>query len=232
MAMTLPPSARPCPSGRARPRRRGAALLAALALAGAPLAAQQTEDGAAAPGGGIDIEAPVAGGGGDGEAGGTRSYVLEESQDWRIVCVETSLEHDPCVLNQILTDEGGNPTATVEIINLPNQEAEAGVTITTPLETLMSRQITMSVDGSAPRQIGFTYCLEDGCRAQVGFSSQEIAAFRRGSEAVMRIFPLVAPDQPVDLRVSLLGFTAGFARIEELNALNAEAAAAARAAQE
>jgi invasion protein IalB len=222
----------PIPTARIQPTRAAAALLAALALAApiaAPLGAQEAGTGGAAPGGGIDVEAPV-GEGGDG--GGTQSYVREESQDWRIVCVETSLEHDPCVLNQILTDEGGNPTATVEIINLPGQEAEAGVTITTPLETLLSRQITMSVDDSAPRQIGFTYCLQDGCRAQVGFSSQEINAFRRGNEAVMRIFPLVAPDQPVDLRVSLLGFTAGFARIEELNALNAEAAAAARAAQE
>jgi invasion protein IalB len=230
--MTLLRTARPRPSGLSTPRRPGAARLAALALvlAGAPLAAQEAGDAAEAPGGGIDVEAPVADGGDAGD--GTQSYILEESQDWRIVCVQTSLEHDPCVLNQVLTDEGGNPTATVEIINLPNQEAEAGVTITTPLQTLLSRQITMSVDGSGPRQIAFTYCLEDGCRAQVGFSTQEINAFRRGNEAVLRIFPLVAPDQPVDLRVSLLGFTAGFARIEELNALNAEAAAAARAAQE
>lgn len=227
--MTLIRTDRPRPSAPFQPRRVGAALLAALTLA-APLAAQEADDGAEAPGGGIGVEAPVAEGGAAGE--GTQSYVLEESQDWRIVCVQTSLEHDPCVLNQVLTDEGGNPTATVEIINLSDQEAEAGVTITTPLETLLSRQITMSVDGGTPRQIAFTYCLEDGCRAQVGFSSQEINAFRRGTEAVMRIFPLVAPDQAVDLRVSLLGFTAGFARIEELNALNAEAAAAARAAQE
>ena len=223
--MTLTRTARRAPRGLLQSSRAAAALLAALALA-APLGAQEAETGGAAPGGAIDVETPV------GEGGGAQSYLLEESEDWRIVCVETPLEHDPCGMNQVLTDEGGNPTATVEVINLPNQEAEAGVTITTPLETLLWRQLSLSVDGGAARQFPFTYCLQDGCRVQLGFSAQDLNAFRRGNEAVIRIYPLIAPDQPVDLRVSLLGFTAGFARIEELNALNAEAAAAASAAQE
>jgi invasion protein IalB len=198
------------------------ALVAALACA--PAAAQDNDLQ-------LDMGTPVDQGSGEAEAGA--NYVLEMSGDWEIRCLRTGLEHDPCAIVQILQDEQDNAVATIEVFNLPEgQEAAAGATIETPLETLLNRQITLSVDGAARRQYPFTFCNRSGCVARVGFTEAEVDQFRRGAVAQMTIFPLVAPDTPVTLDISLSGFTAGFSRISELNALYAEAVAEAQAAQQ
>ena len=49
-----------------------------------------------------------------------------------------------------------------------------------------------------------------GCVARVGFTAEEIAAFKAGGKATMTIVPAVAPDKTVALDMSLKGFTAGF----------------------
>ena len=200
------------------------AIAAALALAG-PVAAQ--EGGAA-----LDLGTPV------GEEAAQdpqlgEAYLLEVAGDWQIQCVRTGLEHDPCALQQTLLDQGGNPTATIELFNLPEgAQAVAGATIVTPLETLLTRQVTLSVDGGQAKRYPFTVCTQSGCIARVGFTQADLDAFRRGAEAVMTIVPAGAPDTEVTLPISLVGVTAGYDRIAELNALNAEARAAAQAAQE
>lgn len=208
-----------------------ASLLAGAALAlAAPGAIAQGDGGA-----GLDLgtpaeEAAPAQGGETTPLG--EAYLLEVSGDWQIQCVRTRLEHDPCALQQTLRDTGGNPTATIELFNLPaGSEAVAGATIVTPLETLLTRQVTLSVDGGQAKRYPFTVCTTVGCIARVGFTQADLDAFRRGAEAQMTIVPAGAPDQEVALRISLSGVTAGYARIEELNALNAQAIAEARAAQ-
>ncbi len=207
-------------------RRLAPAMIAALAL-GIPVSAQEQDDLQ------LDMGTPV-----DGEAGAAETpmgepYILEVSGDWEIRCIRTSLEHDPCALHQVLEDAQDNAVATIEVVNLPEeQEAEAGATIVTPLETLLTRQLTMSVDGGARRQYPFSFCTRQGCVARVGFTGAEVDAFRRGAVAQMTIYPAGAPETAVNLDASLSGFTAGFDRLEELNALNAEAVAAARAAQQ
>ena len=56
-----------------------------------------------------------------------------------------------------------------------------------------------------------------------------MAQFKKGANATMTIVPFVAPDQKVELKVSLKGFTAGLDAVAAANKL-ADAAAAAAAA--
>lgn len=199
-----------------------ASIALAVALASvAPLHAQDSSNNL-----GLDMGTPVAPTEQDllGEP-----YVLEVSGDWEVRCVRTPLEHDPCALHQLLEDEQGNAVATIELVNLPGQgEAAAGATIVTPLETLLTQQITLSVDGGQGRRYPFTFCTQVGCVARVGFTGSDVDAFRRGANAQLAIVPASAPDQQVLLGVSLMGISAGYDRIVELNALNAEAVEAAR----
>jgi len=212
-----------------RALRASGVLALAVALAASPLAAQETDET-------LDLEMGTAvdeaGTGPDTTPVG-EPYILEVSGDWEIRCIATSLEHDPCALHQLLQDGAGNSVATIELVNLPEgNEAAAGATIVTPLETLLTRQLTLSVDGGQARRYPFTFCTQTGCAARVGFTEAEVDQFRRGAVARLTIFPAGAPDTPVNLEASLSGFTAGYRRIEELNELNAEAIAAARAAAE
>jgi len=149
------------------------------------------------------------------------TYVEEVFQDWEMRCVRVEDGSDPCQLFQLLQDEEGNSVAEISKFGLPEGgEAVAGATIITPLETLLTQQIAMSVDGGAVRRYPFTWCSAIGCVARVGFTEEEVAEFRRGAEATLTIVPAAAPDQQVNLSISLMGFSAGFDAVNEANQAN------------
>ncbi|MDT0683728.1 invasion associated locus B family protein [Roseicyclus sp. F158] len=161
-----------------------------------------------------------------------QTYILEASGDWEVHCVNTQLDADPCVLHQLLQDGAGNSVATIEIVSIPGgQQAVAGATIVTPLETLLTQQVTLSVDSGQARRYPFTFCVPAGCVSRVGFTEAEVNSFRRGAAANLRIVPASAPDQEVNLNVSLSGFTDGFSMVREANLANAAEIEELQAAQ-
>lgn len=184
--------------------------------------AQQAADGnAAAPGDlsmGEDAAAAPS-----GEPGAGQTYVAETFGDWEMRCVKAGDGKDPCQLYQLLEDESGNSVAEMSIFGLPEgQQAAAGATIITPLETLLTKQLTLSVDGGAGKRYPYTFCNQVGCFARVGFTSAEIAQFKKGASATLTIVPAAAPDQAVKLTVSLSGFTAGYDAVNKHNDENGQ----------
>jgi len=144
------------------------------------------------------------------------SYVGNTHGDWEMVCVRIPDEEDPCQMYQLLRDGEGNATAEISMFPLPaGQDAVAGATILTPLETLLTAQLVMQVDSDTAKHYPFTFCTAIGCIARVGFTEEEIAAFRRGATATWTLVPVAAPDQTVDLNMSLIGFTAAFTELSE-----------------
>ena len=143
-------------------------------------------------------------------------YIAAESGDWALRCLKAEEgSSDPCQLYQLLRDEDGNSVAEISMFPLADGgEAAAGATIVVPLETLLTEQVTISVDGSNARRIPFTFCNGAGCVSRVGFSDEHVNQFKRGNQATLRIVPAAAPDQPVLLTISLTGFTVGFDGLE------------------
>ena len=139
-------------------------------------------------------------------------YIREEFGDWALRCLVAEIgSSDPCQLYQLLNDNDGTSVAEISMFPLPNgNAAAAGATIVVPLETLLTEQLLISVDGSATRQYPFTFCNRAGCIARVGFTAEELNQFKRGSTATMRMVPAAAPDEQVVLNISLSGFTAGY----------------------
>lgn len=138
-------------------------------------------------------------------------YIREVFGDWSLRCVKLAEGPEPCELYQLLLDADLNPVAEISMFPLPpGGQAAAGANIVAPLETLLTEQLTLSVDGGTPRRYPFSFCNSAGCIARVGFSAEDVLAFKRGSAATLRIVPAVAPDEEVVLTISLLGFTAGF----------------------
>ncbi len=183
---------------------RVTALAGIIALFG--LAAKaQSEDAADSPLTGLST-GEIIGEDGDGE-----SYVGNTHADWEMVCVRIPDEEDPCQMYQLLRDAEGNATAEISMFPLPpGQDAVAGATILTPLETLLTAQLVMQIDGGAAKRYPFTFCTAIGCIARVGFTAEEVDAFRGGAEATWTLVPVAAPDQTVELSMSLMGFTAAF----------------------
>ena len=211
-------------------------LLALLALAG-PLAAQEApeapvteappaeaapaEPAPAEPAETPPAEAPAAGTGPaddlalgepvDEEPQVGQPYERATFGDWALRCIQAEEGPDPCQLYQLLLDAEGNAVAEISMFPLPEgQEAAAGATIVAPLETLLTEELTLSVDGTAARRYPFTFCNGAGCVARVGFTAEEIAQFKAGNAAQLSIVPAAAPDQRVELTISLAGFTDGY----------------------
>jgi invasion protein IalB len=177
--------------------------IALLALA-APASAQEAAPDPAAD---LSLGEPIDG----GEPRVGEPYTREEFGDWSLRCLRSAEGADPCQLYQLLMDADGNAVAEISMFPLPEgNRAAAGATIVAPLESLLTEQITIAVDGTAARRYPFTFCNGAGCVARVGFTAEEVAQFQRGRTATLRIVPAVAPDQEVVLTISLVGFTAGY----------------------
>lgn len=168
-----------------------------------------------APGGDLATGAAV----GEALGGGPQIYVREEHGDWEVRCLEAPEgQDDPCQLYQRLADQQGNPTADVNFFDLPDGgEIVAGATVLTPLQTLLTAQVTMTVDGGQPRRYPYSFCDPTGCYSRMGFTAADVAAFKRGATATLVVVPALAPDQQAQLTMSLVGFTAGLAAVEVAN---------------
>jgi invasion protein IalB len=143
-------------------------------------------------------------------------FEREKQGDWSIRCVRVEEGEDPCDLYQLLLDPDGNAVAEISIRPLADGgEAAAGANIVAPLETLLTAGLVLSVDGSAERRYPFSFCNEGGCISRVGLTAEEVEGFRRGNSAQLTLVPAVAPDETVDLTISLSGFTAGYEAVSQ-----------------
>ncbi|MDQ2088593.1 invasion associated locus B family protein [Marimonas arenosa] len=198
-------------------------LIAALGLAQAAFA--QDTGTAAKPEGSAQTEATTAGEqdpqsedaaaalnmGQEAAAEIPQPYFREEHGDWKLQCYPVEEGDEPCQLYQLLKDEQGTDVAEVALFRLPEGgQAVAGATVTVPLETLLTAQLTIAVDGAKGKRYPFSFCTPVGCYARIGFTAADIAAFKKGAKATVTLVPAPAPDQKVELDMSLNGFTAGF----------------------
>lgn len=183
--------------------------LAALLALSAPLAAQDTTTNAEegeqdVPG--LDMGSEVK----DGPQLGER-YSREKHGDWDIACIKTDQEKDPCSMLQILLDPSGNPIAEYSLFRIAaGGQAVAAASVVVPLETLLPAQLTVAINGGTPKRYQYTFCNPIGCVAQLGITAEEIEAMKKGASATISLVPAPAPDQKIDLTLSLKGFTAAF----------------------
>jgi len=198
------------------------ALALILALAALPIAAQTAEEAPA--------EAPVAADAAtaDGLSMGLEvsesdlgdTYVAGTFESWEQRCVRTPSGIDPCQLYILLKDGEGNNVAEFTMFSLPKGSegpAVAGATFIAPLETLLTAGMTLQIDAGTAKAYPFTFCTQIGCIARLGFTADEVAQMKKGANAKITIVPFVAPNEKVELAISLKGFTAGLAAVDAAN---------------
>lgn len=204
----------------------------AAALVALPAYAQdtaETEDapaaaaeGSVAPGG-LSLGEDTGAGAAAAPAAGQNqpeTYVKATHGSWELQCLrapEGSEAEDPCQMYQLLQDGDGNNVAEVSLFRVANGgQVAAGGTFVVPLETLLTQKMTIAVDGGQAKRYDFSFCTPVGCYARVGFTEEDVNRFKGGASAKITIVPALAPDQKVELDMSLSGFTAGY---EETSAL-------------
>lgn len=191
---------------------RPLAAAALIAMAGAGLAQTESEDTGTAADQLLDMGQTVAE---DGPKPGER-YSRETFGDWDMACVKTETGDDPCSMLQMLNADDGYPMAEVSMFRIEQEggQAVAGATIIAPLETLLPQGITIAIDGAPGKRYNFTFCNPVGCVAQIGITQADVDAMKKGKEAKLSIRPAQAPDQLIELQLSLKGFTAAYDAVD------------------
>ncbi|MDW3184275.1 invasion associated locus B family protein [Roseobacter sp.] len=139
------------------------------------------------------------------------TYVKETYGDWSMRCIKTEEGEDPCQMYQLLADDEGTPISEFTLFRLPDGgQARAGATVIVPLETSLAAQLTVKIDSNPAKRYPFAFCNSIGCYARIGLTQQDIDGFKKGNQAVLTIVPVLAPDQKVDVSLSLTGFTAAY----------------------
>ena len=132
--------------------------------------------------------------------------------DWQVRCAPDGKE---CFIYQLAVDQAKNPVAEVSLLKLPEEsEADAGVTVVTPLGTLLTTGVIFQVDAGEKRQYPFAWCSQVGCFARFGLTKPSIDTLKRGKSGTISLVSVGRPEQPVVLNLSLSGFTAAFDALE------------------
>ena len=138
------------------------------------------------------------------------AYLREKHGKWELRCIKDKVvEKEECRIFNLLADQDGNLIAQLDMQVLPKGgQAVAGVDIATPLGSLLTAQVVMTIDAGKAKRYPYTWCDQQGCYARFGMTKGEIDSMKRGAKANMTIFSVTAPDQPLNLELSLSGFTA------------------------
>lgn len=199
-----------------------ALTVTALAALAAPVVAQQGTTGLPGPSLGTPVPAPGAQQAAKpaqpaplpksrADAQPRQPYEIGVFSEWRVRCIRIDeAPTDPCEMGQVLKTADGSPTAEVSLFRLEREGVAAGATVISPLETLLPRGVTLTVDGGQGKMYPFTFCNRQGCLSQLAFTPDELAAMKKGTAATVTIYPVAAPDKPVTVTMSLSGFTAAF----------------------
>ena len=142
-------------------------------------------------------------------------YQLGTYGDWSVRCLRApDDQNDPCEMHQLMLGPDGSPTAEINLFQVNRENVVAGATIVTPLETLLTQNLRLKIDGGTGKVYPFTLCSRQGCVAQVGFLDEELNAMKAGTEAQVIIVPAAAPESTVELKISLSGFTAAYEALQ------------------
>ncbi|PHO03914.1 invasion-associated locus B family protein [Rhodobacteraceae bacterium 4F10] len=162
-------------------------------------------DGSLAMGETVNNNAPAQ------SSGPTDDVTNDTYGDWSLQCAKTGPEPRPCRMYQLLKDASGTPVAEVTAYRLPDgSPAAAGATFVVPLETLLTSQLTVTIDGTTTKRYPFAFCNTIGCFARIGLTAEEVEAYKAGTNVALTIFPARSPNQPVNVSMSLRGFTAAY----------------------
>lgn len=181
--------------------------------------ADQTAEDAEADAAPADAEKPAAN---DPNRPGTY-YAKSEHGDWTIRCIRAGEGKDPCEMYKLLNDQDDNAVAELTLVPLSNGNVAAGATLVAPLETDLIEGLGFRVDSGEMRGYPFSFCAPVGCISRLGFTQAELNGMKRGNKATVQLLPFGGdPKKPVQLDISLSGFTAAFDELAAYAALPAD----------
>ncbi len=130
--------------------------------------------------------------------------------DWEIRCVR----EDDCVMTQLHRRSQQSADAVFTIIKPRGLSAENGqpieafAEIVVPLGVYLPGGLGLKVDQQPAKAAPFERCIDAGCIVRAPLSGDLLSNMKTGNTAFIVIFG--GPEQPVQVPISLSGFTAAF----------------------
>lgn len=149
-----------------------------------------------------------------GLPGGAQS-LNEEHGDWTVSCrIQDAAKL--CAMSQTLADsQSGQAVLSVELATPAVDRAEGMLLL--PFGLRLADGATLQVDGAA---MGATWpfltCIATGCLVPVTFDASQISTLRGGTELIIAA-QAASTGEPVELKVSLNGFSRAANRSVELS---------------
>lgn len=148
--------------------------------------------------------------------------------EWEVGCLAGTTN---CEMQQVATDAQENPVLLVRLVKLPEgNEAPALAIFNTPLGTLLPPGLGFQIDSSPAASLPFEWCVQEGCIVRLGLRQPEVDALKRGNGVKLTVTSIADPEAPVELTLSLSGFTAAYDSLTTPPAAAAPAAPDAPAA--
>lgn len=189
-------AAAPAPAAEAAPGANAPAEAAPAATPAPPVPADPAAPAAAAP----VLPAPA--------APAQPQIDVTKHGDWDLGCLAGTTN---CEMQQVAIDNTNNPVVLARLMKLPaGAEAQALLIFNTPLGTLLPTGLKFQIDTAQAATLPFEWCVQEGCVVRLGLREPDIAALKRGKAVKLVVTSIADPQKPVELNLSLAGFTAGF----------------------
>lgn len=136
----------------------------------------------------------------------------QQFSDWTARCNSGEAQtQQSCVLEQIVfSQDGERPMLRAAAGFLQESEGKPvpAVLITVPLMVALQEGLAVSVDKKGAFVAPYHHCNPEGCVAGLPLDEKVLTAFRKGSDATIRL--IAVNGDVMDLNLSLRGFTAGY----------------------
>jgi invasion protein IalB len=156
----------------------------------------------------------------------TQSYAQQSApgtaeeihKDWKVKCVTNVQNGNPvrqCYLSQALfVTKTKQKIFEMLIEALGNKNLSPGAIILT-LGILLAKGVTVSVSGQKPFALGIRTCNAGGCISKFSFDTNMINVFKAAGKASFQMVD-AGSGKPINLTLSLAGFSAAHARLVDL----------------
>ncbi|MGI9318026.1 MAG: invasion associated locus B family protein [bacterium] len=136
-------------------------------------------------------------------------YLVETYRDWQRICIKTNEGQDPCHIYQLIKNADGLPIGEITLLKVSEPEGvSAAATILTPLGTLLTSRLVLSLDDGTKADYPYSWCDKRGCNVRVAFTDDEVLSMKKGRAGSITIETISAPGELLKLPISFLGFTA------------------------
>jgi len=124
-------------------------------------------------------------------------YVKGTFGDWTLRCLKTEQAQNPCQLVQLMHSPDGSPVAEYNLNPIQSDGLVlAGANVITPLETLLTQQLTIQVDDQNAKIYPFAFCMQLGCVARIGLTQEDLDSYALARKPLSPCFPRQPPLSP------------------------------------